>query len=185
MDLKQRSLEGNSMYEQTEEVYQLINIINLFFDIDMTDKNRKRKYIIARMIYAKLLKEKGYTLVYIGKVIGKDHATIIHYLDIIDWDLKNDFDIREAFNKIKALFYKDYDPILTLDEHQLKNKIFSMKNELYNISLEKEFLRKNYEALKDEEVRLLPILKMVRERTMKGKEHIVIRKLNALFNSIT
>lgn len=173
------------MYEQTEEVYQLINIINIHFDINIIDKNRKRKYIIARMIYAKLLKEKGYTLVYIGKVIGKDHATIIHYLDIIDWDLKHDEVIREAYDKIKNLFYKDYDPILTLDEYQLKNKIFSMKNELYNISLEKEFLRKNYEALKNEEVRLLPILKMIRERTMKGTEHIVVKKLNTLFNSIT
>lgn len=172
------------MYERTDEVKNLIDIINSIFAIDMTDKRRKPIFVQARMVYARLLRNKGYTLKYIGKTIGKDHATIIHYLDIIDMDLKHDESFRNKFNKISSMFFEDYDPIHNLDINQLKNKIFSMRSEINELYLENKYIRSKYESLQRDNERLLPIMNLVKERTPMGKEEIVVKKLNALLNSI-
>jgi hypothetical protein len=172
------------MYERTEEVKKLIDIINSIFAIDMTAKRRQPIFVQARMVYARLLRNKGYTLKYIGKTIGKDHATIIHYLGIIDMDLKHDNAFRDKFNKVSSMFFEDYDPIHNLDINQLKNKIFCMRNEINELYLENKFITNKYDSLKDDNARLLPIINLIREKTLIGTEHIVVKKLNALLNSI-
>jgi len=184
MASKQKSLEDNIMYEKTEEVKQLISIINMVFNIDIMSKRRQRVFIQARMIYARLLRDKGYTLKYIGRTIGKDHATIIHYLDIIDMDLKHNHTFRDNFVKVSSMFFEDYDPIHSLEAEELKNKIFLMRNEINELYLENKYINNKYDSLQKENERLLPIINLIRERTVIGTEHIVIKKLNALLNSI-
>ena len=179
-----KSLEDNIMYEQTEEVKHLIGIINKVLSVDIMSKRRQRVFIQARMIYARILRDKGYTLTYIGKTIGKDHATIIHYLGIIDMDLKHNNLFRESFVKISTMFFENHDIINELSIDELKNKIFCMRNEINELYLENKYITNKYDSLKDDSVRLLPIINLIREKTLIGTEHIVVKKLNALLNSI-
>lgn len=46
----------------------------------LTSKGRKAEVVQARIIVSTRLREAGFSLKKIGKVFGKDHTTIIHYL---------------------------------------------------------------------------------------------------------
>ena len=63
----------------------LIAIVNDEFEVDITDKTRKRPVVIARKAFSFILRESNLSLAGIGGYMGKDHATVIHYLRDIDF----------------------------------------------------------------------------------------------------
>ena len=172
------------MYEKTDEVKKLIDIINSVFALDVTAKKRQPIFVQARMTYAKLLRDRGYTLKYIGNTIKKDHATIIHYLKIITNDLKYNEEFMYRFTKVSNMMLDESDPIHNLDINQLKNKIFSMRSEINELYLENKIILNKYNYIAKENDRLMPIINLVKERTPMGKEDVVLKKLNALLNSV-
>jgi hypothetical protein len=172
------------MYEKTEEVRKLIDIINLVYQIDFTKKNRHTVYIQARMTYTKILRDRGYTLKYIGNTIKKDHSTIIHYLKIIKFDLNNNEEFMKKFNEVNDMMLKESDPIHKLDIRELKNQIFSMRSEINELYLENKTILNKYNNIKEENYRFIPIINLIKERTPMGKEDIVLKKINALLNGI-
>jgi hypothetical protein len=82
------------------------------------------------------------------------------------------------------MFFENHDIINELSIDELKNKIFCMRNEINELYLENKYITNKYDSLKDDSVRLLPIINLIREKTLIGTEHIVVKKLNALLNSI-
>lgn len=77
----------------------LIEKINRTFNINVTDKSKKRKYVYLRAIIAKRLRDKGLSLTYIGNELDKDHTTIIHYLKLYE-NSKQYPDFKKLINKI-------------------------------------------------------------------------------------
>jgi chromosomal replication initiation ATPase DnaA len=53
-------------------------IVNDYFEINISDKSRKRDYVDARRFYYTLSREivKNATLTKIGKLVKKDHASV-------------------------------------------------------------------------------------------------------------
>ncbi len=64
------------------EMSLLKNIIKGLFDIDIDRSVRKREIVDCRLIYSKILRDRGYTSVSIGKSISKDHSTKEHEMDM-------------------------------------------------------------------------------------------------------
>ncbi len=52
--------------------------------IDIGNPSRKREYVVARAIIAEILHSEGYTFKDIGRAMGKNHASIIHYVRIAE-----------------------------------------------------------------------------------------------------
>jgi len=50
--------------------------------IDVTLKSRKREQVEMKVLASFLLRQKGYSLIQIGKELNLNHATIIHHLKI-------------------------------------------------------------------------------------------------------
>lgn len=75
-------------------------LVEDYYQLKITSKTRKRKYVEARAIYYKLLrKNTRSSLHYIANTLGMNHATVIHGLnqleDWIEYDkqLKTDYTI--------------------------------------------------------------------------------------------
>ena len=62
----------NLINKETQTII-LKQIVSEVFDVDILDKRRTRNVVDARGVYSKILKDKGFTLVFIGQSLNKDH----------------------------------------------------------------------------------------------------------------
>jgi len=76
-------------------------IVEQHLKLDITTKTRKREYVEARGIYFYLTRQ--YTrmsLSSIGKTMGRDHSTVLHFERLIPHWLKHDIQLKEDYNII-------------------------------------------------------------------------------------
>ena len=78
-------------------------IVEDYYKLKIDSKTRQRKYIEARAVYYKLLRENSrMSLQAIGKTMKRDHATVLHSLrQIKDW-LEYDKEIKRDYNTINS-----------------------------------------------------------------------------------
>ena len=78
-------------------------IVEDYFKLKIDSRTRQRKYVEARAIYYKLLRENSrMSLQAIGKTMNRDHATALHSLrQIKDW-LEYDKEIKRDYNIINS-----------------------------------------------------------------------------------
>ena len=89
---------------------KLIKLISDTLEVDLMKETRVREYVYARFIYAKIMRDKKFSLTYIGNTINKDHATIIHALKQFEL-LKNYDDFKKMYDKVRVAMHKEERPI--------------------------------------------------------------------------
>lgn len=137
------------MYEEIikTESEELIEIVNENFFTDMLAKNRKREVVDARRAYAKILRDRGYTFELISKTIGKDHATILHYVRTIDSILVYDREFREKYLICKDAFLKDKESVSIYRREKDKDiyiTVVKLRNKLQEVILDKKQILNNF-----------------------------------------
>jgi hypothetical protein len=105
----------------------LKKIINLVFAIDIDDTTRKRKIVDARKAYSKILRDAGYSFQYIGTSLGKDHSSVIHYINSIEGLLEYDSVFEKKFILAKKSFLKEH-------KHTIPNR----KQDIYEVAINLE-----------------------------------------------
>jgi|TARA_B100000795_G_scaffold253332_1_gene223451 chromosomal replication initiation ATPase DnaA len=118
---------------------QLINElkqhIKTIYDTDLTNLSRKRHYVNGRIAFAKICRtyfKMGYTE--IGRLLGKDHATVIHYIKIFDSVCQSDFEFRHNYEELESNF------------NHLKNKE-DIENKIQLLEVKIMFLKKRLIAV--------------------------------------
>ncbi len=101
IDYEIMKLHPNPVYTYDEILDSVSNSLGIPTNV-MKSKTRKQEVVYARFIYMNLSKRncKGFTLVRCGKVVNRDHATVLHGLKEYD-NLKNYKDFRDLINKIE------------------------------------------------------------------------------------
>lgn len=94
------------MQSRTEEIEELKRIVNEIFLVDLDSENRRRDTVDARKVYSKILRESGFGYELIAETIGKNHATVIHYIKNIGPILVYDEDLRNKYVACKNIFNK-------------------------------------------------------------------------------
>lgn len=163
------------------ETAKTIDFVETFFGFSISDKSRKKSVVEARMMYSKLMKR--YTkssLSDIGRAIGKDHATIIHYLKNFMWFKKSDSSFSTKFDILSDM-YEEY-RATWFDEDRLddKKQLQILKSTLTKTSEENMRYEKYFKKIK----RIDSIVQLIEQRTPKGEEEYVESKINRMFNSI-
>ena len=137
----------------------LKNIIQEVFLVDIDTNSRERKFVDARRVYCKIMKDFGFTYQDIAFTINKNHATIIHYVKSLDFimnydlNLKNKYILSKEFfmlknNNLKITSSDDLYLSLIFLSNEL-NKIYSIKNKLASyLASENCLTDKNIEDLK-------------------------------------
>jgi len=167
--------------ELLREADELKLIIRQVFGVDININTRKRAYVDARRVYAKILRDRGYSFESIGRTLKKDHATIIHYLRNIEHIFVQDKTFFSKYAKCRDIVFKCIDEesvfISTVDHKkiavELDNKIAELREKYLKLSQKL-----------DKYCRIESIIEMVDSRTPEGSEEFVERKIRTMFNGL-
>ena len=85
------------MPHHPDEVRRLADICQTVFDTDVFVSCRKRAYVDARIVFSNLLKEQGMGPSAIGRILGRDHATVLHYFRKFEALLETDKAFRKQY----------------------------------------------------------------------------------------
>lgn len=94
------------------EITQLKEIVSNVFAVDFSGSSRNRELVDARRVFSKVLRDRGYTFEYIAKSIGRNHATVIHYMKSIESIIAYDKGIRDKYINCKNLFLENKGPLV-------------------------------------------------------------------------
>jgi hypothetical protein len=179
--MKINQIKSNQMeYENVEqEMDSLKYVIDKLFNINVMKNSRTRNVIDARLIYAKILRDRGHTLTSIARSLHKDHTTIIHYISQVDHLLRHDVRLAEKYIACKELFLRDK-PFLSenLKESDVVSRLIKLTSDYEKLILE----RKNVLSMRDKYKRIEGIVDLVDSRTPNGSEKIIEEKINKMFN---
>jgi hypothetical protein len=166
----------NTIYNKVKQIVELVTGVKII------ENNRKREVIDARMIYAKILRERGASLVSIGMTINKDHTTIIHYLRTMDSLLITDREVIRKYIKSKELLLLDEQDLNLLNGNDTVSELSRLRETLEISEKKVKLLQDENEKLNREMERFRGILKIIDEATPMGQEKIVERKIKRMLD---
>ena len=135
--------------ERTEQY--LLDLVVDAYKLDIFKKCRKSKYILARITYAQLLKNRGHGASSIGRIMNKNHATILNYFKSFDWFYKTDSIFFAYYNAIEEKMREDF-----LQQQELNEiELILLQKENNSLSLANKELKKQIEELKNSKVMYL------------------------------
>jgi len=153
----------------------MIDIIKNIMNVDITKKTNERIYVDGRMVFSKILNDRGYGISRLGRAIKKHHSSIIHYRNGANDLLDTDEMFADKYFACKDAFMSD-----KTSEMKTSNKE-QLLNQLDSLILDRNALLKEAQKHK----RLKNIIEFIDSRTPKGKESFVLRQINLMFNGLT
>lgn len=168
------------IYTKNEEMEHLRKIVNKNFNTNILDKTRKKEVVQGRMAYSKILRLRGYSYEEIGLSVYRNHATIIHYVNQIEWDLKHDASFKSKYDKCSDFFLVEYDPVYNYSNIELITEIFRLRQQIKELTLDEEIQDDSY--IRPEDERFSLIFKLIREKTPYGKEKEIAERINNVLN---
>ena len=156
----------------------LKGIIEEAFKTKIMAKRRHREIVDARMVFAKILRERGHIYKSIGVYLRKDHSTIIHYVEQAPNIFKTDKKLMDLYLECRNKFLENREPIVLHTDRDLVREVLSLRSQL-------DDLISQYEAIKEIEKkyeRLNSIINLIELRTPVGSENVIKRKINEMFN---
>jgi predicted transcriptional regulator len=156
----------------------LIQIVENVFNIDSIKKRtRKQDYVSARQVFSTILRERGYTYIHIGKILGVGHASVIHYIRSAEHDLKLK-SIQEKYLTCKEILENDSKSKWYTED------VENIVDHIRNIEKENKELREKIEQENAKNSRFDDIFATIRARVYPGKEQEFILKLNRILNGL-
>jgi hypothetical protein len=169
------------MKEIQSEVEMLRQIIKAVMYADILTKKRDTRFVNARLVFAKIMRDRGYNLSEIGRFLGKHHATIIHYLNEVDNILMQENRLMEQYLMCNSLFYKQapsVNKVIEKSKIDLEMMVVNLKNEISQLMIE----RQKVVGILEKYQRIQPIIDVIETRTPLGKEDSIKRKIICMFN---
>ena len=100
--LQNRPHKRKVAHSTLEHICRLIADHSGIHKEQIMQKTRKREYVLARqMIYAILRNHYNLSLKHIGRMISKDHSTVIHGLDMHEKDYETDRLYKKTFDYVE------------------------------------------------------------------------------------
>lgn len=162
----------------TQEMESLSSIVNKLLDVDIHSKRRQRNLVDARMIFSKIMYERGYKVTYIGKFLGKTHATVIHYIKMSDFIFMSYPEMHDKYIVCNEVFTEGKEPSILFNRRDMARSIQSLNERIALLMKERSIMRKKEDRMK----RLECIIEMLDKRISCGSEAEAYRKINKLFN---
>jgi DNA-binding transcriptional MerR regulator len=186
MVLKQ-SYSTDPNLNKMNEIESVKRVVEMVMGIDIFTKNRKRYVVESRMVFSTILRDMGYSLKEIGRILKKDHTTIIHYERKLKALLDVDKSLLKKYLKCRELLTLKEQPVNLLSQTDLVGEVYRLNNLVEILEKEKEILADEKKELinqfkVDDGKRLIKIFKLIEQNTPKGYELIVERKIRKMFD---
>lgn len=157
--------------------------------VDIDSNVRVRGIVDGRMIYARILRDRGYSLKSIGISMGKDHSTVIHYLRSMDKLMSVDESINSKHLSCLSIFQsmsadESIDDLSEMTEARLKSELIALRSQYNSLFLENQKLTSKFDELKKEQETYGVVFDIIKSR-MRGKDKdLIVRKLHQMFNGL-
>lgn len=162
-----------------KEMQSLKDIIDRVFNVDMAMATRKRDYVYSKMVFSKIMRDRGCRLEVIGSFIKRDHATIVYYTKIIDSLFNQDGILLSRYLECKNCFYENREPgVYLTTEKNLQDKLAKLQKDYDNLLADKQRLVDGKQKVD----RLENIIKIINFNTPYGQEEEVEKKIIRMFN---
>ena len=107
--------------------------IESILHVELITTCRNRENVNARMIFSKILLDKGYTTVAIAEYLGKTHCTIVHYKKRFDGYILNDKRLKGSYESAKAVYFGSFDPVFDMSNKELKDEVFNLRKTIKSL----------------------------------------------------
>lgn len=158
----------------------IIDVLN----IDVLNPRRTRGEVDARRVFAKILRDRGFSYQKIGNALGKNHSTIIHYIRNIEELLKYDKSFISMYSRVLKEHQLGYDPIMDMLENELRDKVREQRKTIDDLSLKIRQLSEQLREKRHRDSRLDDIVKVLQLRMPEGAEKLVEAKLISMLNGL-
>jgi len=162
------------------EMNSLKEIVGNATGADVMNKGRYRNIVDARIVFSKIIRERGYTYSSIARYLNKDHSTIIHYICECNHLIQTDDKIMETYLICRDKFLQDKDALLTYTDKDAVKEMIVLKNDIDNLMLKNSRI-KNLEIKYE---RLNEIINLIDKRTPEGNEHRIRKEIIKMFNGL-
>lgn len=161
------------------EMEALQTIVEDIFKVSLMNKKRLITLVDARMVFSKILRDRGHTLVSIANYLEKDHTTIMNYMEKVVYLLKQDDKLFESYMMVKDMFLENREELMD----EIKDKDLHMKIARINHQLDKFIAERNYVFEMDKKnTRFRYIIDLLNKRVPEGKEAHIENKIMQLLN---
>lgn len=174
---KKMIIRKQSQIAETEMI-DLMSIVNKSFNENILRRSRQVNTVNARMVFSKILRDRGCLLTQIGRFLRKDHSTIVNYMQNFDMYIRQDSHLMQSYLMCKEEFFLTHDPILSYKEEDLKKEILSLRSEINDFKLQEQ--RLNAYELKYS--RLSELINLIDSRTPVGHEKKIKKRVERMFN---
>jgi len=159
---------------------KIIKITNAHFETDVMQNTKKRWIVDGRAVCYKILHDDGFSLIMIGRMFGKSHATIINALKNFEHTIMSDTDLKMRYVKCRRDYRKDPDPVFLMDENELRSCLINTRKEYEDLLFNFKKLYLSNQKMEAYE----PLFKIIRERVPKKRIGEFKTKLNTIANGI-
>lgn len=172
--------EDKTQYE-FEKLHKTIDEV---FNVNMLTKSRERKNINARICFAHLLVDRGYSKSEVARYMKKNHATIIHYCKSYDTYSITDKVLHEKYKDVQAIYLDKFDHVYKMDRERLKKEVFTLREEISELNCQLQNQEEQLKEFRSKAHRMAAIHEIVDQRTKHGAEELIAKKLNTWFNGV-
>jgi len=166
-------------------------IVEKYYQLDITKLTRKREYVEARAVYYNLVRDNTrMSLSAIGKSMGKDHSTVLHFIkQLKDWvtydkQIQKDYEILteevkvsievnpEDFKAGKTIegFYQKQYAIVTKENKILLKEKESLEGKLKRLLVRYNALNESFKEFRTKYLFLSSRLQYHEPNTLKSEE---------------
>tara|TARA_R110002012_G_scaffold69639_2_gene180141 strand:- start:378 stop:917 length:540 start_codon:yes stop_codon:yes gene_type:complete len=176
---------------QTEKIdsesYRLQRITERVFGVKIHSRRRSRPEVDARFVFSLIMKERGYGATRLGRLLNKNHATIIHYWKNAEWYMKTDAALKRKYDEVSQEFYESVESLNVVNRAMFERKIDVLEKKNKQCILDSKDLKLEVQQLRKEvePYRLYKeILDLVMERARPKEMEYTKKKLNTFFNGL-
>lgn len=127
------------------------NIVEEYYQIDISKVIRVRVYVEARSMYSKLLRDNtSMTYESIGESIGKDHASVYHMVRQLESEMRFDSELNSKYVRLSSIYNESIQQ--GIDEDNALVEISISYNKLRDAY---KMLTENYKLLMDKHNQLV------------------------------
>jgi hypothetical protein len=153
-------------------------IVNKSFNDNILRRSRQVNTVNARMVFSKILRERGHLLTNIGRFLNMDHSTIVNYMHNFDVYFTQDKHLLNSYIQCREDFFLTHDPVLSYKEEDLRKEILSLRSEINDFKLQEKRINSSDQKYS----RLEEIINLIDSRTPVGHEKKMKKRVERMFN---
>lgn len=167
------------MSEIRKEKEDLKQIVDAMFNTDILTKRQNHKIVEARMVFTKILTERGHTISSISRFLNKNHATVIYYRRKIESWIDFYPNVSTMYKNCKRAFLDGRNPLELYKEKQITLIVAGLREKVDDLLVENMDLRNKLSKYR----RMDKVLKLLCDRVDEGDEDRVYFRINAMLNN--